>query len=796
MFGYNRTDKPTTHFKCSVVFVAASSFPSTMPRLFYILLLGVAVILIDLRGTHSSAIDSKVEGEHNAKTIANQTADVQSSKVRQVEDVIPTNRRQTLEGVIDDETTHLFFGEANSFANNGNVRTFPADAFGTLLIPTTTHPADAPAFIPNTNEPVQEVQAVEVNVPVLEIQPHENPTGDAPIVDNVSESFAGSRLDSTIHQVQDEATAESIAISKIDELAPEISTGGQSPQFDQATHIGQSDSFLSDSRTEQSASQITHVQETEIGVGDHSNPFSSNSGEPKKYQMEHKGDVALELNPNTNDRVNLRSQTTTNLSGRGRHLPMVKVKQVFNIHVQPSASFRPLPRAHWKQDDSSIELVLNDRAPVQLETGQFQQEPQVPSGFAQNAESNLGNVDSFVMDGPAQVQPEPIDHVIVSDAVPIEPIVQVSPVEQGTHSGGTDSFIVISAEQSHKDADVDVILAIRPEAQLGTAVFQTTEDVAPMQPEINVGRADVNTEIQGGTQHQLETNISEQPADKQNQISEERLMRSAFASIASQSQQSSNHQSQKPINLNRNVDGDVDEPNISIEILDKEPNPRVGAKPGAVQRNRTVVVEVDDGFVSSEIVGQIDENRKIHLHRPTQEQETPLTKAPRRNGNRQESKVTIEQIQTALNEKDFDQLRDDSSVERVNNSPIQSRVPPSRNSDEQDDRSLEVNIRLLSKIKRIMRPELRKQPKRPKMEFFQHSEEQNDVSSELNDILANPLFQQKIHEMDARLQSAPEARGKRLMKKYAEALALSSSSSTPIINSFLPFLIACLLVCW
>lgn len=68
-----------------------------------------------------------------------------------------------------------------------------------------------------------------------------------------------------------------------------------------------------------------------------------------------------------------------------------------------------------------------------------------------------------------------------------------------------------------------------------------------------------------------------------------------------------------------------------------------------------------------------------------------------------------------------------------------------------------------------------------------------NVTLELREILANPVFQQKIQELDRRLKSAPDSRGKRLIEKYAEALAVSSSPSShfnsaatsPTINSCL-----------
>jgi hypothetical protein len=51
------------------------------------------------------------------------------------------------------------------------------------------------------------------------------------------------------------------------------------------------------------------------------------------------------------------------------------------------------------------------------------------------------------------------------------------------------------------------------------------------------------------------------------------------------------------------------------------------------------------------------------------------------------------------------------------------------------------------------------------------------MSLDFQGILTNPVFQQQIQEIDVRLKRAPAARSKRLMEKYAHALALSSSST-------------------
>ncbi|XP_057372976.1 uncharacterized protein LOC130693786 [Daphnia carinata] len=138
-----------------------------------------------------------------------------------------------------------------------------------------------------------------------------------------------------------------------------------------------------------------------------------------------------------------------------------------------------------------------------------------------------------------------------------------------------------------------------------------------------------------------------------------------------------------------------------------------------------------------------------------------------------------------------------------------------RESDEHDDLSLEVDLSLLPEIQRLFTGAKADAVAPPAVQHQQgmaasiggrnHGNQavQNavemDVSLEVEDILANPLFQRKIQEIDDRLKSMPDVRGKRLIEKYAEALALSSpsfSSAPSIIQSsfYLPLLFTCLLV--
>ncbi|KAK4004538.1 hypothetical protein OUZ56_006272 [Daphnia magna] len=164
----------------------------------------------------------------------------------------------------------------------------------------------------------------------------------------------------------------------------------------------------------------------------------------------------------------------------------------------------------------------------------------------------------------------------------------------------------------------------------------------------------------------------------------------------------------------------------------------------------------------------------------------------------------------------------DDSIERVGRlldhqgRQINTTVHLNRDSDEHEDLSLEVDFSLLPEIQRLFAdvrtdavaaPASAVQIEGVGASVAGRSHENQavwkpvemDVSLELEDILANPLFQRKIQEIDDRLKSVPDARGKRLIEKYAEALALSSPSfnaapATIQSSFYLPLLFACLLV--
>jgi hypothetical protein len=82
------------------------------------------------------------------------------------------------------------------------------------------------------------------------------------------------------------------------------------------------------------------------------------------------------------------------------------------------------------------------------------------------------------------------------------------------------------------------------------------------------------------------------------------------------------------------------------------------------------------------------------------------------------------------------------------------------------------------------------------MVFFHQDDQDNDMSLEFQGILTNPWFQQQIQEIDVRLKRAPAARSKRLMEKYAHALAYSSpSTNTAPATIHSPFFLS-LLITW
>uniref|UniRef100_A0A0P5GSN2 Uncharacterized protein n=1 Tax=Daphnia magna TaxID=35525 RepID=A0A0P5GSN2_9CRUS len=112
----------------------------------------------------------------------------------------------------------------------------------------------------------------------------------------------------------------------------------------------------------------------------------------------------------------------------------------------------------------------------------------------------------------------------------------------------------------------------------------------------------------------------------------------------------------------------------------------------------------------------------------------------------------------------------------------------------EQDMSLEVDYDLLPEIRRFLEPTI------GHGEVINHYEEPGGgLLMDTQDILENPIFQQKMQEIDNRLKRASGANGKRLMEKYAEALAVHSTpslnmaSTSVTFSCFLPFFITCLL---
>lgn len=137
-------------------------------------------------------------------------------------------------------------------------------------------------------------------------------------------------------------------------------------------------------------------------------------------------------------------------------------------------------------------------------------------------------------------------------------------------------------------------------------------------------------------------------------------------------------------------------------------------------------------------------------------------------------------------------------------SPIQQGAGHVFVDSDENDVSDEVNLSLLPELLRLLQPDVRNgapvviagQPiDRPR-----YDENPRAYPLEFDDILSNPTFQQRIQEIDERLKRAPAARGKRLMEKYATALAVYSSPSNTASPSsmtsshlllLLPLFIAC-----
>ena len=292
----------------------------------------------------------------------------------------------------------------------------------------------------------------------------------------------------------------------------------------------------------------------------------------------------------------------------------------------------------------------------------------------------------------------------------------------------------------------------------------------------------------------------QQPPNIQNFISDERAMRSALASLATRVN-SAQQVAGGRVNNGRALSRDFDEDNISLEVIGFIPNNNqrgIINQTVVVNHQKPLLVKIDDdGSLSTEVMGPVNVNQTISLSG-----DATLVLSPegdRQNGNVQT--MTVSQVQTSVNAGVLNgEIDVDISVEKVADGPTLAPGNIFGNSDEQDDDlSLEVNFHLLPKIKRLLWPQLRKKEKRPEMVFFRHSgeEQDDDDTLKMNDILADRVFQQKLQEMDGRLKTVTVERGKRLMEKYAEALAMSSVAAATINFSFyLPLLVACLLVSW
>lgn len=152
-------------------------------------------------------------------------------------------------------------------------------------------------------------------------------------------------------------------------------------------------------------------------------------------------------------------------------------------------------------------------------------------------------------------------------------------------------------------------------------------------------------------------------------------------------------------------------------------------------------------------------------------------------------------------------IQQDHSILAVGSASEEHVVGRNADSDEEDhsneqDMSLEVDIDLLPEIRRYLKPNVGNREATGHIQtlFSQDNEDPGSSLLETKDILENPAFQQMIRKIDNRLKRTSGARGKRLMEKYAEALAvypslsLNTASTSTTFYGLLPFFITCLLV--
>ena len=670
-----------------------------------------------------------------------------------------TGPKTQREIAIGDQITQLFFGEATAAADSkgsasgpgvtiqtetvgDNVQVIPVQQEDTTIgttIDSMANPIDSIAI--TAGEGIQQT-GVNVDEQITQVQPETSNfegavnTGDSFIVDEIEKVLPPptEATDSKIFQVEQEPIIEKVDPSATADIFTSTFTTGDGIQTNAAGAQGSAIPSIVD---------VTGFQTTIP-------PFFVSSEVTGKLSMEPQEVLDVKFNPD---------KYSFNIPWAAKQIPIFinsKIKHaVFNIHVPTSPSthsqFSGI-EVENKPKESSLEIEINGhQLPAAIESAtQMTNLAQV----AQVEDINLGKSDPVTaMDG------------------------EVTGTTQ------------IQQEASIADAaffEIDKII-------IGTGVNQT--DTTP-----------ADTFAIDGIVAQTDTNGDQvlfqvqQPPSIQNFISDERAMRSALASLATRVN-SAQQVAGGRVNNGRALSRDFDEDNISLEVIGFIPNNNqrgIINQTVVVNHQKPLLVKIDDdGSLSTEVMGPVNVNQTISLSG-----DATLVLSPegdRQNGNVQT--MTVSQVQTSVNAGVLNgEIDVDISVEKVADGPTLAPGNIFGNSDEQDDDlSLEVNFHLLPKIKRLLWPQLRKKEKRPEMVFFRHSgeEQDDDDTLKMNDILADRVFQQKLQEMDGRLKTVTVERGKRLMEKYAEALAMSSVAAATINFSFyLPLLVACLMVSW
>ncbi|EFX85543.1 hypothetical protein DAPPUDRAFT_314059 [Daphnia pulex] len=731
-----------------------------------LLLMGAIALASHLGESDAIAIGSEVK-ENQTVSTANETITVPNSVG--LNDTIQltitnngTGAKTQREIVIGDEITQLFFGEANAGIGKGSnsgpgVMVTPLEtiseqvpvvpvqpdanagtAFDSLAVPIDSRPStlDSSAIGAEELGIQQTVKKVdELITQVQQTQVQQETNNFGVPVIVAGDSFTASETDKL--QLPTE-----MVDSKIFQVEQETMNGGVAPSVTAA------DIVTSNTGTAGEGFQINlaGVQEMSVtpivGVVDQMTTqipiFWPSGDEPGQFKIEHT------INPNTEESVN-KMQTSVNFSGAAKQIPIFihsKIKHaVFNIHVHASPPTSPaVHRIVKKPEDYSLDIEIGVPA-IQPQT-----ETEMPS-FPQVAQVKEINL-------------ELPDLIVISSGSTESPVYQVPTVAQ-MNSFEIDKMILGELNQT-------------PTTPADTFTIDTAQ-----------------------TGDQL---LLVQTAEIPNIISDDRTMRSALASLSivpNPAQQLNDGRLPSPVINSGHIDDAVDD-NISLEIIGFIPRNQLPINnQTVVETRRPILVKFDD--VSAEVLGRFNGSQAIFLSRPSSVKVSSHGEN-RQNGSMVVPSVRMDPVQptnTLINGDDNSgEIDVDVSVEKadIRTSNL------SRQSDEQDDMSLEVDFDLLPQIERLLRRQFQKKPKNPKMVFFHHhSDEQDDDAFELNNILANRVFQRKLQEMDERFKSAPEARGKRLMEKYAEALAMSFSSSAATTINFslyFPLLIACLLVKW